>query len=105
MVKLNSVLMLLVLSLLSFKASAISVTVNVDDPSRVKVYFEGKEDAPYTLNPGDNPIDIDLSTTQWGSGYLYIEPTDGNLLLSVNSKESDGTESKVSVYDYKKASP
>ncbi len=81
---------------MSFTAKAASVTINVDDPSRVSVQVNWVEK---TLVAGDNTFELNLNTTN----YVYIMAKEGAMLKSVVN--AAGTPSSisygmVSLYEY-----
>lgn len=81
---------------MSFTAKAASVTINVDDPSRVSVQVNWVEK---TLVAGDNTFELNLNKTN----YVDIMAKDGAMLKSVVN--AAGTPSSisygmVSLYEY-----
>ncbi len=97
MKKIYSILMMAVMALvMSFTVKAATITINVDDPSRVSVQVNWEEQ---TLVAGDNTFELNMNTTN----YVYIEAADGALLKSVVN--SAGTPQSIygglcSLYEY-----
>ncbi len=79
MKKLYSIFMVAVMALvMSFAAKAASVTINVDDPSRVMVQVNWSEQ---TLVAGDNTFELEVGK----STTVYIAPKTGALIKSVTN--------------------
>ena len=95
--KIYSIFMLAVMALvMSFTAKAATITINVDDPSRVEVQVNWETK---TLVAGDNVFELNLNSTN----YVYILPAQGALLKSVTNAE--GTPQSISggqcyLYEY-----
>ena len=85
--KIYSIFMLAVMALvMSFTTKAATITINVDDPSRVEVQVNWETK---TLVAGDNVFELNLNTTN----YVYILPAQGALLKSVTN--ADGTPQSI----------